>query len=246
MGRLAIRWIFLFILGLGCGALAFHPARHIPSLARGEPVAGETQFKEGIHLLPAPQKEGRISVEEAIASRRTRRDFSAKPLPLPYLSQILWAAQGITGSDGTLRSAPSGGALYPLDVYAVVGKDSVEGLDAGVFHYIPQTHGLRRIVPDDLRKAAARASLHQLWMARAPVNLVLTAEYERIEKKYGSRGKRYALMEAGHACQNIFLQAEALGLAAGIVGAFDDDRLSRTLHLPPAHRPLIVMPVGYP
>ena len=246
MGRLTIRWIFSFILALGCCIIPFHPTGPFPSPATGDPLAGKNRNGEDILILPAPQKKGSVSVEEAIASRRTRRNFSEKPLPLESLSQILWAAQGITGGNGTLRSAPSAGALYPLDVYVVVGKASVQGLEAGIFHYLPHPHGLRRIAPNDLRNTVARACLYQMWMARAPVDLVLTAEYERIEKKYGSHGKPYALMEAGHACQNIFLQAEALGLAAGIVGAFDDDKLAGALHLPPSHRPLMVMPVGYP
>ncbi len=186
-------------------------------------------------------------MEEAISSRRTRRDYGKRPLTLQELAQLLWAAQGITGKSGVFRAAPSGGALYPLDVYAVVGEKSVEGLEeAGVYQYLPKNHGLRRISKGDLRNGVARASFHQMWMEQAPVALVVTAEYERIEKKYGSRGRRYALMEAGHVCQNIFLQAETLGLAAGIVGAFDDSRLARTLHLPDRHLPLIVMPVGYP
>lgn len=202
--------------------------------------------ESGIVLLPKPKSEGSVSVEEALASRRTRRDFQPKPLSLEELAQLLWAAQGITGSDRFLRAAPSAGALYPLDCYAVVGKASVNGLDAGAYRYLPSKHGLAQITSGDLREAVAQASLRQMWMADAPVSLVLTAEYARIEGKYGSRGRRYALIEVGHAGQNIFLQAEALGLSAGIVGAFDDARLTRVLQLPSGHEPLIVMPVGHP
>jgi len=209
-------------------------------------MSGGTRIEGGVVLLPAPREKGRTSLEEAIASRRTRRRFNADPLSLEALSQLLWAAQGITGEDGRLRAAPSGGALYPLDVYAVVGRSSTEGLKAGVYRYLPHRNGLRKILSGDLRDSLARDCLDQQWIAQAPVSLVVTAEYERIEKKYGARGRRYALMEAGHAGQNIFLQAEALGLSAGIVGAFRDDLLSRSLHLPTSHRPLLVMPVGHP
>jgi SagB-type dehydrogenase family enzyme len=202
--------------------------------------------ESSIILLPKHKSKGALSVEEALASRRTRRDFEAKPLSLEDVAQLLWAAQGITGADGYLRAAPSAGALYPLDVYAVVGEASVQGLAAGVYRYIPSQHGLEQIAPGDLREAVAQASLRQRWMADAPLSLVVTAEYSRIEAKYGSRGRRYALMEAGHVCQNVFLQAEALGLAAGIVGAFDDGRLANVLHLPQGHEPLLVMPVGHP
>jgi len=209
-------------------------------------ITGNAMGESGILLLPKHKPKGSISVEEAIASRRTRRDFQAKPLSLEELAQLLWAAQGITGSDGHLRAAPSGGALYPLDVYAVVGEASVKGLASGAYRYLPSQHGLEQIRSGDLREAVARASLGQMWVADAPVSLVVTAEYARIEGKYGSRGRRYALVEVGHVGQNIFLQAEALGLGVGIVGAFDDARLAKALHLPRTHEPLIVMPVGHP
>jgi SagB-type dehydrogenase family enzyme len=208
-------------------------------------VPGNAIGEKTVLLLPKQKTKGLLSLEETLASRRTRRDFQAKPLLLEELAQLLWSAQGITGADGTLRTAPSGGALYPLDVYAVVGEASVQGLNAGVYRYLPSQHGLEQVATKDLRADLAQACLRQTWMAGAPVSLVLTAEYGRIERKYGARGKRYALIEVGHAGQNIFLQAEALGLGAGIVGAFDDAGLAKALHLPRAHEPLIVMPVGH-
>ncbi len=208
-------------------------------------VPGTLCGEKSMILLPDPKTKGPISLEETLASRRTHRAFQAKPLQLEDLAQVLWAAQGITGAGGRFRAAPSAGALYPLDVYAVVGEASIQGLDAGVYHYLPSRHGLERIATTDLRKETARASLGQMWMADAPVSLVLTAEYSRIEVKYGSMGRTYAVMEAGHAGQNIFLQAEALGLGAGIVGAFDDAGLARVLQLPSTHEPLLVMPVGH-
>jgi SagB-type dehydrogenase family enzyme len=208
-------------------------------------VPGNAVGEKTLLLLPEQKTKGPLSLEEILASRRTRRDFQAKPLLLEEFAQLLWSAQGITGADGTLRSAPSGGALYPLDVYAVVGEASVQGLNAGVYRYLPSQHGLEQVASTDLRANMAQACLGQTWMAGAPVSLVLTAEYGRIERKYGARGRRYALIEVGHAGQNIFLQAEALGLGAGIVGAFDDAGLARALHLPRAHEPLIVMPVGH-
>ncbi len=201
--------------------------------------------KEKMIPLPEPQEAGTISVEKAINSRRTCRDFDARPLALKDISQILWAGQGITDKKRFLRTAPSGGALYPLDLYLVTGKDSVPGLEEGVFHYIPERQGLKKVDKGDFRKAVALASLGQMWMAEAPVSLVITSEYDRIKGKYGSRGQRYALIEAGHVGQNIFLQAGALGMAAGIVGAFDDNRVVKTLSLPDSHRPLLIMPVGY-
>jgi SagB-type dehydrogenase family enzyme len=132
-----------------------------------------------------------------------------------------------------------------MDVYAVVGRDSVKQLDAGVYHYEPHGHLLSLVAGDDLRVPLAKASLSQIWMARAPINVIITAEYSRVTSKYRKRGVRYAMIEAGHIGQNLFLQAEALGLKAGIVGAFRDNEIIRVLKLPTAHEPLLIMPVGY-
>ncbi|MFW6147664.1 MAG: SagB/ThcOx family dehydrogenase [Thermodesulfobacteriota bacterium] len=195
--------------------------------------------------LPEPQLEGDVSLERTIALRRTVRSFEGRELSVHQVSQLLWSAQGITGSGGFKRSAPSAGALYPMDLYAAVGAGCVEGLDPGVYHYNPEAHSIFLGRETDTRKEAADACLSQMWMARAPLNLVITAEYSRITSKYGQRGVRYAMIEAGHIGQNIFLQAQALSLAAGIVGAFDDEQLIRVLGIKETHEPLLVMPVGY-
>ena len=195
--------------------------------------------------LPPARREGTVSVEQAIERRRTVRSFTQKPLTLDQLSRMLRAAQGITGKSGFKRSAPSAGALYPMDLYVAAGGDSVEKLEAGVYHYNPQKHALTKIAGTDLREETARACLSQMWVSAAPVNFVITAEYERIRGKYGNRGDRYAMIEAGHIGQNLFLQAQAEGLAAGIVGAFHDEELNRVLQLPRSHEPLLVMPAGY-
>jgi SagB-type dehydrogenase family enzyme len=98
----------------------------------------------------------------------------------------------------------------------------------------------------DLRHALAKAALGQHWMTGAPLQLVITAEYSRVTVKYGRRGIRYAMIEAGHIAQNIFLQAEALGFKAAIVGAFNDSELSAVMGIPGSHEPLLIMPIGYP
>lgn len=194
--------------------------------------------------LPRPDTTGTMTVEQAIKRRRTVRAFDRKILPLEALSQLLWAAQGITEDRGGKRAAPSAGALYPMDIYAVVGQNSVAGIEAGVYHYETGAHRLSAMVLEDLRKDVARAGLSQMWMARAPVSMVITADYRRITGKYGERGVRYAMIEAGHIAQNLILQAEALGLKAGIVGAFHDTELNGILHLPHSHETLLVMPMG--
>ena len=195
--------------------------------------------------LPQPRIEGDVSLERTIKNRRTIRSFTSEHLTQKQFSQLLWAAQGITTDRGYLRAAASAGALYPIDLYAVVGEQGVEGTKAGVYHYEPRGHSLSLVTQGDLRNGVARASLSQMWMARPPLSLVITAEYDRITIKYGNRGVRYAMIEAGHIGQNIFLQAEALGLGAGIVGAFNDEDVARVMGIPRSHEPLLIMPVGY-
>jgi SagB-type dehydrogenase family enzyme len=166
------------------------------------------------------------------------------PMNRKQWAQLLWSAQGITEEGGFKRAAPSAGALYPMDIYSVVGEETIEGVPAGVYHYEVRGHSLRSVTKGDLRVSLARASLSQMWMAKAPLQVVLTAEYERITGKYGERGVRYAMIEAGHIGQNLFLQAEALGLRAGIVGAFVDGEVIRVLGIPETHEPLLIMPIG--
>jgi SagB-type dehydrogenase family enzyme len=195
--------------------------------------------------LPPPAYQGKMSVEEALKKRRTVRQFAHRGLDLAQVSQLLWGTDGTSDSRG-LRTAPSAGATYPLEFYLVVGERGVTGFVPGLYHYRPDSHTLELTREGDLRLPVARACLHQTWMAEAPVMVVFAAEYRRCTARYGERGIRYTHMEVGHTGQNLFLQAEALGLACGIVGAFQDRTLQDLLHLPPQHEPLLVMPVGYP
>ncbi len=195
--------------------------------------------------LPEPVLQGGLSVERAISERRTVRSFGSAFLNMSQVSRLMWSAQGITEKGGFKRAAPSAGALYPMDIYGAVGQDCVEGLKAGVYHYAVKGHSLFLIKEGDFRKDISRASLEQTWMARAPLILVITAEYDRVTVKYGKRGLRYAIMEAGHIGENIFLQCQSSGLAAGIVGAFDDQMINQVLGAKKTHEPLLIMPVGY-
>jgi SagB-type dehydrogenase family enzyme len=205
---------------------------------------GEAQ-EGGSIRLSSPAYDGKISVERAIKERRTTRAFRPQPLTIAQLSQLFWSAQGITHEASGLRAAPSGGALYPLDIYAVVGDEGVEGLEPGIYRYQPENHSIRLIRKGDKRGEVAGASLWQMWMAKAPIMFIITSEYKRITRKYGKRGIRYAQIEVGHVGQNIFLQSEALGLSAGIVGAFSDGAVAEAIGAPKAHTPLIIMPVGH-
>ena len=225
----------------GLSLFLFRPFRTKIVLAKSRNTAKE----EDVVRLPKPKMDGAVSVEWAVKQRRTVRAFADDPLTVEQLAQILWAAQGITEDGGFKRAAPSGGALYPIDVWAAVGKGGVNNLSHGVYYYEPVHHALNQVVPTDARVDLASASLGQMWVARAPVVLVLTAEYARITGKYGERGKRYAMIEAGHIGQNIFLQCQALGLDAGIVGAFSDKEVAGIVNANKNQEPLIIMPVGW-
>lgn len=199
--------------------------------------------ENGDVTLPTPRLEGEVSVERALAARRSLRAFAPDPLPLASVSQLLWAAQGVTGPDG-LRTAPSAGALYPLEVYLVAG--AVSGVAPGVYRYEPRRHRLVQASQGDVRERVAEAALSQDWVAEAPAIVVLAAVFERTARKYGERAPRYVHMEVGHASQNIYLQATALGLGTTMVGAFRDEALARALALPAGVKPLGLLPVGRP
>jgi SagB-type dehydrogenase family enzyme len=169
------------------------------------------------------------------------REYGDAPVSLEDVSQLLWAAQGVTEGD-VGRTAPSAGALYPLEVYLVAGN--VSALDAGVYHYQPHDHTIVRRSAGDRRAALARAALRQESVADGAVVLVFAAVYERTERKYGERAERYVHMEAGHAAQNACLQATALGLGAVPVGAFDDAAVRKALGLPAGEEPVYLVPVG--
>lgn len=188
--------------------------------------------------LPRPARSGVVSLEEALSQRRSTREFAPGPLTERQLSQLLWAMQGVTGSDG-FRTAPSAGALYPLEIYVV--------LPAGFYHYDPSRHCLDRILADDLRPALCHAALAQQSISEAEAVFVMTAIYERTAQKYGAaRSRRYVHLEAGHAAQNLLLEAVALGLGAVSMGAFHDTEVQKALSLPRNHQPLYLIPAGTP
>lgn len=201
---------------------------------------------EGIRAriaLPEADREGRIPLECVVGGRRSVRDFKDRALSLPELGQVLWAAQGVSDPAG-LRTAPSAGALYPLELYSIVGTSG--DLEAGIYHYLPCRHGLELWVKGDFRAEFAAAALMQEWTKRGGLILVLAAAYGRTEVKYGDRGRRYVAIEAGHAVQNVCLQAVALGLGTTEVGAFHDEAVARLLRLPADQEPVTSVVVGHP
>jgi SagB-type dehydrogenase family enzyme len=196
--------------------------------------------------LPSPSQKGSVSLEEAIAGRRSVRDFTRKSISQSQLSQILWAAQGISDTGEKLRTVPSAGAIYPLEIFVVCGKNGVDGIDAGVYRYNIDSHSLTLHYAGDVRLELAKAALDQEFVYQAPMDIVICALYERTAMRYGARGERYIHIEVGHAGQNIYLQATALGLATVAIGAFYDEAVREVLRLDELYKPLYIMPVGKP
>lgn len=180
-------------------------------------------------------------LEQLLAQRRTHRAYSGQPVSLAKVACLLWAAQGITDPSG-FRTAPSAGALYPLEVYLLAGV--VTGLEPGIYHYQPKADGIRMVATGDRRAELAAAALHQDWLMDAALTLVFAARYERTTWKYGRRGIQYVHIEVGHAAQNVQLMAVSLGLGTAVVGAFDDGRVASLMGMPAEETPLYLLPVG--
>ncbi len=191
--------------------------------------------------LPSPVYSSNVSIEQALKTRRSIRHYKNEPMTLQQISQLLWAAQGITSSEG-FRTAPSAGALYPLEVYLISGN--VRDLLPGVYHYLPQEHVLELVAEGDKRADLAAAALDQNDVKMGAADIVITAVYARTTAKYGSRGERYVHMEAGHAAENVCLQVTSLGLGMVTIGAFDDAKVSALFGLAGREYPLYILPVG--
>jgi SagB-type dehydrogenase family enzyme len=200
------------------------------------PALAEAAVDEQVSL-PTPSAHGGMPLQEAIARRRSVRAFAADPLELGTISQLLWAAQGLTCPEGS-RAAPSAGACYPLAVLLACAH--------GLFRYEPGPHAVTKLVAHDLRERLAEAALGQQFVAEAPVALIFVATYEHTTSRYGERGRRYVHMDVGHAAQNVHLQAVSLGLVSVPVGAFHDEGVARVLQLTRDQKPVYIIPVGRP
>lgn len=207
--------------------------------SNGEPLNPPADNPGEINL-PVPKTDGRISLEQTLLKRRSVRKYAQKELTLEQISQLCWAAQGITARRGRIgfRTAPSAGALYPMSLY-LLKKD-------GYYKYIPETHSLKLISKENLLEDLTEAALGQPYIKKAPVTFVISGDYAKCAKRYRDRAPLFVHVETGHIGQNIHLQAVALGLGSVPIGAFRDEDVKDVLGLPDNEAPLYIIPVGYP
>ncbi|MGB4703897.1 MAG: SagB/ThcOx family dehydrogenase [Candidatus Saccharicenans sp.] len=213
---------------------------------RNQETIKERPIDRTVALPPTDRKNG-SPLYAVLNARRSVREYEDRPVPLEALSQILWAAYGVSfrAGDFLFRTAPSAGALYPLELY--VAARSVEKLNPGLYHFVPATHSLRQRYEGDLSPLLAEAALDQDFLAEASFNLILTAVFERTTWKYGARGFRYIYLDAGHIVQNAALAAVSLGLGSCPVAAFFDDEVNALVGVNPARESAIyLLAVGWP
>lgn len=232
------------------------PAESLVSSTTRPGDSQTTNRDSDLRQLPVPRYDSQFSVEKALKNRQSVREYREAPLSLAEISQILWAAQGFTRErkdpptrwnpkyewQGGLRTAPSAGALYPMEIYLLAGK--VDGLPVGLYRYVPKNNALSRVTADDKRKDLCQAALMQPQVEKAPAVILMTGVYERTSYKYGQRAERYVHMEAGSIAENVYLQATALGIGTVLIGAFNDAEVKKVMALPADEAPLIIMPLG--
>ena len=203
------------------------------------------------YALPSPLTDGKVSVEYALANRRSNRQYTEQSLSAENLAQILWSAYGVTQPEsrratlrGGFRTAPSAGGLYPFEIYAIIGN--VDGIEPGVYKYISEEHKIVRTIDNDIREEFCEAALGQPFVKEAPVTIFYSAIFSRTTQRYGDRGRdRYVWIDLGHSAENIYLQAEALSLGACVIGSFHDDQVNELLQLPEEEVPMYIVTVGH-
>jgi SagB-type dehydrogenase family enzyme len=235
---LAVVACALLVVGFGA-APASKPAK-----APKKPTPAKVKAEEAQPLrpiadfdLPPPQTKGKVSLEEALAARRSERAFRPDPLTLAQIGQLMWAAQGITDAVRGYRTAPSAGATYPIELYLLTPE--------GVYHYVPQGHRLELLDRSDLRGALANSALGQECVRDAPLDVVIASVPARTTPKYRDRAARYIYLEAGHIAQNLLLEATAIGLGGVSVGAFQEEEVRQVLGLPKDQYPVYLVPLGH-
>jgi SagB-type dehydrogenase family enzyme len=229
MQKLMHRWLpaLVVVVSVAAGCVSSAPPE----------VMDETQrYTEAVELSP-PDLSGSSSLEQALEERRSGRDFAAAELPLGTIGQLFWSGQGITDDAGH-RTAPSAGARYPIELYAISNSTFM--------HYLPEGHRVEQRADTTTLERLSAAAFQQGFVSDAPVVLVIAAVPARTEAEYGAVAHDLVNREAGHVAQNILLQATSLGLAAVPVGGFDPAEVARLLALAPGEDVLYLLPVGYP
>jgi len=188
--------------------------------------------------LPQPKLTGTVSIEEVLAKRRSVREFTGQPLNFTQISQLAWAGQGITEKEKGLRTAPSAGAIYPINLYFAMQGE--------LFVYNPYEHSLEQTLNQDVQIRLAAAALNQEVVAKAACNIIVAGSARKLKAKYHNKAKRYLLLEAGNIAQNILLQAVSLKLGSVPVGAFNIRDVKKVCRLPADLEPLYIICVGYP
>jgi SagB-type dehydrogenase family enzyme len=192
--------------------------------------------------LPKPDLIGRMTLERALAMRRSVREYAPTPLTLREVSQILWAAHGITGPEGK-RTTPSARAVYPLQVWLVA--NDVTGLAPGIYCYSPADHALELVAAGDHRAAIAAAASGQKAVEQASAVVAVVGDSVLAAEKFHGRATAWLAMEAGFVVQNVYLEATATSLGTVMVGGFQDAAARQALGLPAKMVPLGFMPLGW-
>ncbi|MDD3399531.1 MAG: SagB/ThcOx family dehydrogenase [Candidatus Pacebacteria bacterium] len=198
------------------------------------------KFKSGEIKLPNPKLKSKISLEEAITKRKSLRAYTKSPLSLKEVSQLLFAGQGLLGGDR--RTIPSAGAFYPIEIYLSAAR--ITDLPQGLYQHLPDGHKLKKITSANRTAKLAAAAFGQIWVKNAPAVLIICGDFEKTVKKYQDKGEDFVTMEAGHAAQNISLQAAALNLGTLCVGGFNEKEAKSALNIEKNKKVFYLMPVG--
>ncbi len=241
MKKYFIYGIIFLLLGLVGFAFGYFAKSITPDNSNNDNNSNFSIEDKTMISLPKPNKDGSVSLEEALSLRRSVRQYSETPLTLEDISQLLWSAQGVTDERG-FRTAPSAGATFPLEMYFVVNHS--EDLDKGIYHYYPDSHSIYLVREGDFGSDVQSACMGQSSVGDASVIFIFGAVFERTMDRYGERGKRYVYNEIGHASQNLHLQAAALDLGTVVIGAYSDEEIEKILNLGQDVNVLYVMPVG--
>lgn len=184
--------------------------------------------------LSVPRLSGPVSFEQALATRRSVRQFTGQPFNFVQIGQLAWAGQGITEPQKGFRTAPSAGAIYPIKLYFAT--------DQGLFVYNPKGHRLEKTLEPDIRGALAG----QEAVAKAGCDIIIAGSQSKLAARFSDKAKEYMLLEAGHIAQNIQLQAVCLELGSVVIGGFDANQVHKVCKLPKDMEPLLIISVGYP